>query len=86
MVRRLLCLLLIELPEDKTSDNNIQKACVEAGLDTKVFPATVTAMNDAGSRYRNLEKVLGPGVIFVLGNELPESQYVVKSTDLANVC
>lgn len=86
MVRRLLCLLLIELPEIETGQNDIEKACVEAGLDSELFSTTVTAMSDAGSRYRNLERVLGPGVIFVLGKELPESQYVSKGTDLAFFC
>ncbi len=34
---------------------------------------TVKDMLDAGSRYNNLEKALGEGVLFVLGKGLSES-------------
>jgi hypothetical protein len=30
-------------------------------------------MLDAGSRYKNLEKALGEGVLFVLGHEISET-------------
>jgi hypothetical protein len=35
---------------------------------------TFKEMLDAGSRYRNLQKSLGPGIIFVLGMTIPESR------------
>jgi hypothetical protein len=34
---------------------------------------TVKDMLDAGSRYKNLEKSLGVGIIFVLGKDIAES-------------
>lgn len=34
---------------------------------------TVKDMLDAGSRYKNLEKSLGTGIIFVLGKDISES-------------
>jgi chemotaxis receptor (MCP) glutamine deamidase CheD len=35
--------------------------------------AVVKEMLDAGSRYKNLEKALGEGVLFVLGQEISET-------------
>jgi hypothetical protein len=34
---------------------------------------TMKEMLDAGSRYNNLEKALGEGVVFILGKDISES-------------
>jgi hypothetical protein len=79
MVRRLLCLLLVELQ----SRRNIFYAEIAVALHrlnaaeyvhTEV-ENTVREMLDAGSRYINLENALGPGTVFVLGKDLSESLY-----------
>ena len=51
-----------------------QLASRDVGLDYKHVLMTFNQMKDAGSLYRNLEKALGEGEIFVLGQDLPETQ------------
>ena len=50
----------------------------EIGLlsyDSNELKDTIQEMIAAGSRYRNIEKELGLGIVFVLGTEVPESSY-----------
>lgn len=47
---------------------------------------TVKEMLDAGSRYVNLEKSLGIGVVFILGKDLAETVYYVLSPRLNPAC
>ena len=76
MVRRLLCLLLVELQinEEKMNIRETSESFVDIAFEEVV--KTVQEMEDAGSRYKNLERVLGPGIVFVLGKDIPETQYV----------
>ena len=76
MVRRLLCLLLVELQinEEKMNIRETSEWFIDIAFEEVV--KTVQEMEDAGSRYKNLERVLGPGIVFVLGKDIPETQYV----------
>lgn len=51
----------------------IEVACLDVDLNVEHMTTTLQSMRDAGSRYRNLEKALGQGVVFMLGKELPET-------------
>jgi hypothetical protein len=75
MVRRLLCLLWIEL------QLGVDQVCFDASLQGSGGEMTaeevrriVKEMENAGSRYKNLEQALGSGIVFVLGRDLPENQ------------
>ena len=46
------------------------------GVAFEVVMKTAEEMEDAGSRYKNLERVLGTGIIFILGKDISETQYV----------
>jgi len=78
MVRRLLCLLLVELQALKRGISAAKTAEILHRLDATNYKydqveETVKEMLDAGSRYKNLEKSLGLGIVFVLGKDLAES-------------
>ena len=80
MVRRLLCLLLVEpqICEDKIHSSEVSKHF--DGIDFEDVMRTVQEMEHAGSRYKNLERVLGKGIVFILGKDIPETQYVHQVT------
>ena len=42
------------------------------GHDPQILRSKIDEMLTAGSRYRNLEKALGCGIVFALGTEIPE--------------
>lgn len=78
MVRRLLCILLIEwrakngvISTDETA--KILTQLDAASYQSELVEGTVREMLDAGSRYKNLELALGDGVLFVLGKDIAES-------------
>ena len=48
--------------------------------DAKELKVRVQEMINAGSRYRNLEKKLGSGVVFLLGTDIPESSYAIPTS------
>jgi len=80
MVRRLLCILLVELPAFNGRPETGATARILNQLDgasyhRKQVESTVKEMLDAGSKYRNLERVLGDGVLFVLGQDIAESYW-----------
>lgn len=44
------------------------------GIAFEEVAKTAQEMEDAGSRYKNLERALGTGIVFVLGKDIPETQ------------
>ncbi len=76
MVRRLLCLLLVEpqIREEKINFRGTSESF--DGITIEDVVKTAQEMEDAGSRYKNLERVLGMGIVFLLGKDIPETQYV----------
>lgn len=82
MVRRLLCLLLVEPSVHQDGSQITHMAATEVGLNVQHVLKTFEEMKDAGSRYRNLERALGTGVVFILGQTLPETQYVSDRVDV----
>ena len=76
MVRRLLCLLLVEPQIRKEEIHSRGTSEYFGGLACEDVVKTAQEMEDAGSRYKNLERVLGTGIVFILGKDIPETQYV----------
>jgi len=84
MVRRLACILLLELRKEfkVPSDGETATLLYSAGFssdDVDKLEEKVQEMVAVGSRYKNLEKEIGLGVAFVLGTSIPESSYAVTS-------
>jgi hypothetical protein len=78
MVRRHLCILLLELQGRNLGLSPEGTARILHDLDAANYEcdqveAVVKDMLGAGSRYKNLEKALGKGVLFVLGQDISES-------------
>lgn len=78
MVRRLLCVLLVELQHHHVGISTRETAQILNKLDAASYrsdhvESTVKDMLDAGSRYKNLERALGEGALFLLGKDLAES-------------
>jgi hypothetical protein len=78
MVRRFLCVLLVDLVGMNRGATADQTAEALNRLNASLYPretviATVKEMVDAGSRYKNIENTLGKGAIFVLGTEIAET-------------
>nr|POE56449.1 hypothetical protein CFP56_33421 [Quercus suber] len=79
MARRLLCLALFDYR------NDIMASAVQYPASGALLPGTfvrkcdhedtLQQMLDHGSRYNNLGKHLGRGIVLVLGNDLPESYW-----------
>ena len=77
-MRRSLCLLLVEFraqygstPVAKTASILYQAGTVRHSLEE--LADTMNAMIDAGSRYKNIERVLGAGSTLLLGQDVKES-------------
>lgn len=76
MVRRLLCLLLVE-PQIREKKIDLRVTSESFGdIPFETVLKTAQEMEDAGSRYKNLEQALGTGIVFILGKDIPETQYV----------
>lgn len=80
MVRRLACILLLELRKEfkVPSDGETATLLYNAGFssdDVDKLEEKVQEMVAVGSRYKNLEKEIGLGVAFVLGTSIPESSW-----------
>jgi hypothetical protein len=78
MARRFLCVVLIDLMGMNRGARADQTAEALYRLNASLYPRetvidTVKEMVDAGSRYKNIEKTLGKGAIFVLGTEIAET-------------
>jgi len=75
MVRRLLCLLLVEpqIREKKFDPRTPSEFFGDIPFETVV--KTAEEMEDAGSRYKNLEQALGTGIVFILGKDIPETHW-----------
>jgi hypothetical protein len=78
MARRFLCVLLIDLNDRVRGATADKTAETLNRFNASLYPRevvvdTVRDMIDAGSRYKNIEKVLGKGAIFVLGTEIAET-------------
>jgi len=75
MVRRLLCLLLVEpqIREKKIDLSGTSESFEDISLELVV--KTAREMEYAGSRYKNLEQALGPGIVFILGKDIPETHW-----------
>ena len=78
MVRRHLCVLLLELQGCNWGLSAEGTARILHDLDAANYQyhqveTVVKEMLEAGSRYKNLEKALGKGVLFVLGQDISES-------------
>ena len=76
MVRRLLCLLLVEPQIREETIRSSGTSDSFGGIAFEDVVKTAQEMEDAGSRYKNLERVLGTGIVFILGKDIPETQYV----------
>lgn len=79
MVRRLLCLLLVDsrLQLEELEVSSVAGKII--GAEPRVVVQIAEEMKNHGSYYRNLEIGLFPGVSFVLGTGLPEGQWVITS-------
>ena len=78
MVRRHLCILLVELQRCKRGLSPEETGRILHTLDGTKYQrheveSTVREMVDKGSRYINLENFLGLGVLFVLGQGISET-------------
>lgn len=79
MAQRIACIVLIELYSDFGNPTVAALAhTVTVGGGSALPPMdiekTVRDMLDHGSRYKNMESALGPGICLVLGCVLSESQ------------
>lgn len=77
-MRRHLCILLLELQDRNLGLSAEGTARILHDLDAANYECdqvegVVKEMLGAGSRYKNLEKALGKGVLFVLGQDISES-------------
>jgi hypothetical protein len=77
-MRRSLCILLVEFralygstPAAKIASILYRARTVRHSL--KELKATMASMIDSGSRYKNIEKVLGPGSTLLLGQNVKET-------------
>ena len=78
MAQRIACIVLVKLQRTKRLPTVVDLAqTVDVGTTMGLPPMeigkTINAMLDHGSRYMNMEKVLGTGMSLVLGCHLPES-------------
>lgn len=80
MVRRCSCILLFEFEKaygpftiapDETKA--LEVALGRNPIEMPKIQHTIDHMIDWGSRYLNLERVLGPGAVLVLGTEVAET-------------
>jgi hypothetical protein len=77
-MRRSLCILLVEFrarygstPAAETASILYHGGRVRHSLEE--LTATMASMIDSGSRYKNIERVLGPGSTLLLGQEVKET-------------
>lgn len=78
MAQRIACIVLVKLQRTKRLPTVVDLAqtvevSTPVGLPPMEIDKTINAMLDHGSRYMNMEKVLGTGMSLVLGCHLPES-------------
>ena len=78
-MRRSLCILLVEfraLYGSTTPAADIALILYHAGTvrhSLEELTTTMDSMIDAGSRYKNIERVLGPGSTLLLGQNVKET-------------
>jgi hypothetical protein len=77
-MRRSLCILLVEFRAryGSTPEADIASILYRAGTvrhSLEELTNTMTTMIDSGSRYKNIERVLGPGSTLLLGQEVKET-------------
>jgi hypothetical protein len=78
MVSRGYCILLDELRSRKVCSSLTHAASIlypawSSTYKFEDFAGVVASMFNAGSRYKNIEKTLGPGSWLVLGKVIPET-------------
>jgi hypothetical protein len=77
-MRRSLCILLVEFRAlyGSTPAAEVASILYRAGTvrhSLEELTATMDTMIDSGSRYNNIERVLGPGSTLLLGQNVKES-------------
>lgn len=77
-MRRSLCILLVEFRAryGSTPEAHIASILYRAGTvrhSLEELTDTMTTMIESGSRYKNIERVLGPGSTLLLGQEVKET-------------
>ena len=81
MAQRMACIVLLDVhlamgKPTVTALTQTVTACASDALPPMQLEKTVKDMLDHGSRYKNMELALGPGICLVLGCQLSESQCV----------